>query len=389
MKLKAFVNGTILTVTKGTIEKGEILISEGKFQGVGSDLEIPAGADTTNLKGKYVVPGFVDPHCHVGIVPEKLDWEYGDVNEKTDPITPQLHALDGIDFADPGFDEAVKGGVTSVIIHPGSANVIGGTSVAVKTAGESLKERIIRNPAGVKMAMGRKGKQKTSKRPYPRTKMGTAYLLRKSLSKAREYMEKKGENEKVDLGLETLASVLEGKIPARVHAMKPDDILTMVRISKEFNFRFTAEHVTEGQLIAEKLAQERIPVVYGPLLYARRSPTLRQMTDEAPKILVEKGVLLSFQTDHPVVPINLFRLMAMVAIRNGMKNKEALKALTINGAKILGAEDRIGSIEEGKDADFSIFTEHPLKITATVKKTFINGKEVYNKKSGEEESAKN
>ncbi len=375
--------GHLVTVTGEVIENGKVLIENGKFVAIGRDIDSPADAQVIDAQGKWIVPGFIDCHCHVGIVPEGLDWEYSDVNEATNATTGFVRAIDGIDFNDKGFQDALDGGVTAMIIHPGSSNVIGGTDVALKAAGENLSDRILRNPAGVKMAWtagSRKAPQPFKDTPYPSTRMGIASILRGYFTLARDYMnasdEKKREIEKSPFErftLEVLSMVLRREIPARIHSMTPADFYPLFRLQDEFGFEFTVDHGDEAYMVANELSSRRIPVNYGPLMGDRWIPMFPHSRPDSPKLLDEAGVLVSFQTDHPVVSIRDLRLQAAICVKYGLPADRALRMLTINPATIMGVEKRLGSIETGKDADFSIFSGHPLLVRSQVEAVFING----------------
>ena len=382
MRAIAICNGLIFTMTGQMIKEGIVLVRESKIAAVGKDLEIPPEAEVIDATGKVVMPGLIDAHSHVGIVPEGLDWEYSDANEITDPVTPQLRAIDAIDPTDQAFKDAIAGGVTTVVTGPGSANVIGGQSVVIKTAGTSLEEMILRNPAGVKMAFGKKMERPSQgKYPYPVTSMGTVGVLRQALTEARNYMKKieRREEHERDLGMEVLVKLLKREIPARIHVQKAGDMLSIIRVAKEFGFDFTMEHAREAHFIIDELLNNRVPVVFGPLMRARRSIVFKHLDPRTPALLSKAGIKVALMTDHPVIPIQYLSLMAAIAAGEGMSEDEALKAITINAAEIAGVADRVGSIEPRKDADIVIFSGHPLKIRSRVEKVLVNGQIVYDR----------
>jgi len=382
MRAIAICNGLIFTMTGQMIKEGIVLVREGKIAAVGKDLEIPPEAEVIDATGKVVMPGLIDAHSHVGIVPEGLDWEYSDANEITDPVTPQLRAIDAIDPTDQAFKDAIAGGVTTVVTGPGSANVIGGQSVVIKTAGTSLEEMILRNPAGVKMAFGKKMERPSQgKYPYPVTSMGTVGVLRQALTEARNYMKKieRREEHERDLGMEVLVKLLKREIPARIHVQKAGDMLSIIRVAKEFGFDFTMEHAREAHFIIDELLNNRVPVVFGPLMRARRSIVFKHLDPRTPALLSKAGIKVALMTDHPVIPIQYLSLMAAIAAGEGMSEDEALKAITINAAEIAGVADRVGSIEPRKDADIVIFSGHPLRIRSRVEKVLVNGQIVYDR----------
>lgn len=379
----AIKGGRILTVTNGTIDNGVLLVENGKFLAVGENLDIPADAEVIDASGKWIVPGFIDCHCHVGIVPERRDWEYSDVNETTNAVTGDVRAIDGIDFQDVGFRDALEGGVTAMIIHPGSSNVICGTDIAVKAHGKSIESRILRNPAGMKIAWtagGRRGPRPSRDVPYPSTRMGVASILRQYLVETQEYMKKIESGEKVPekdpakkFTYEVLSMVLKKEIPARIHSMTPADFFPLFRIQDEFGFEFTIDHGDEAWAVAEELHKRNIPVNFGPFLGDRWVPSFPHSRPDAAKILDDAGVLVSFQTDHPVLSIRDLRLQASICVKNGLSPERAMRMLTINPATIMGMQSRLGSIEPGKDGDFSIFSGDPLKVQSKVEAVFVDG----------------
>ncbi len=386
MRTLAICNGLIFTMAGQTIKQGKILIRDGKIEKVGKDFETPPEAEVVDASGKVVMPGLIDAHSHVGIVPEGLDWEYADANEITDPVTPQLRAIDAIDPTDQAFKDAIAGGVTTVITGPGSANVIGGQSIVIKTFGSSLEEMVLRDPAGVKMAFGRKMERPSQgKYPYPVTSMGTVGVLRQALTEARNYMKKieRGEKCEMDLKMEVLVKLLKREIPARIHVQRAGDMLSIIRVAKEFGFDFTVEHAREAHFIVDELLKNKVPVVFGPLMRARRSIVFKNLDPRAPAILAKAGIKVALMTDHPVIPIQYLSLMAAVAAGEGMPEEEALKAITINAAEIAGVADQVGSIEPGKDADIVIFSGHPLRIKSKVEKVLVNGQIAYDRSEQE------
>ena len=382
-------NAIVYTMSRlGVISRGVIVVSDGKIAEVGVEgkVEIPADAEVVDAGGRIVTPGLIDAHTHLGVHEEGLGWEGNDTNEITDPVTPHMRAIDGIKADDEGFEDARNHGVTCVGIVPGSANPIGGLGVAVKTYGRVVDEMVVRNPIGLKMAFGENPRRvhglEAKRSPY--TRMGVAALIREWLVKARNYSRKKelfkDQPEKMpeeDIKLEALELVVKGEIPARMHSHRDDDIATALRIAREFNINVVIDHATEAWKIPDMIAEHGVPAVVGPLLTAKRKVELRDRTTEAPKILVEHGVMVAITTDHPVIPIKLLPISAAVAIRDGMPWEEALKALTVNPAKILGIDDRVGSLEAGKDADVVIWEGKPLTLEAKPYKVFIGGKEVY------------
>jgi imidazolonepropionase-like amidohydrolase len=387
-------NGNILTMTGKNHAKGYILADQGKIIRVGAEWSAAdeaavtvSGLTVIDAGGQYVLPGFIDAHCHVGLYEDAVGFEGDDGNESTDPVTPHLRAIDGVFHSDRAFSEARENGVTTVVTGPGSANVIGGQFAALKTYGRRIEEMIIREPVAMKVAFGENPKTVYyEKRQTPMTRMATAAILRESLMKAKEYMElleeyekDKEENDKpdYDMKMEALVRVLKGEIPLKAHAHRADDILTAIRIAREFHVRLTIEHCTEGYLIKDILAEEGLAVVVGPLLTDRSKIELRNQSLQNPGILARQGIKVAIMTDHPCVPIQHLVLSAAMAVKEGMEEEAALKAITIHAAELTGIQDRVGSLEAGKDADIVIFDGHPFDLKSKVQATIINGGIVY------------
>lgn len=374
-------NGRIKTM-KGQEFIGSILIEGTQIKALGVNLEVPVGTQIIEAEGKWVLPGFIDAHCHVGIGEEIYQSEGDDLNEMTDPITPELRAIDGINPEDEGFRDARLGGITAVFSTPGSGNVIGGTGVVLKTAGKVVDKMIVREPAGLKVAFGENPKMVYGEqKKMPMTRMATAALLRQALVDAQTYLEKLEQGiddpEKVperDLGMENLIRVIKREIPLRAHAHRADDIMTAIRIAREFNVDLVIEHCTEGHKIAEELAEYGYPAVVGPSLVNRAKVELKDKTFKTPGILARAGVKVAIMTDHSVTPIENLPLCAALAVKEGMDEEEALKAITINPAEILGVAHRLGSLDIGKDADIVIWSEHPFTLKARPEVVIIGGK---------------
>jgi imidazolonepropionase-like amidohydrolase len=371
----AITNGKLFTVTHGMIEEGTALISKGKFVAVGSGLTIPLGAQVIDAAGRHVYPGLVDAHTHHGVHADNAGPESNDVNEMVDPITPQVRALDGLNWFDPAFDGAVANGITTVNVVPGSANVIGGQGVAIKTWGKNLAGRILMEPSGVKMALGENPKRVYGgKKKTPSTRLGNAAVMREAFVQTRNYLRKreKGEGER-DLRWEILGDVLDGKIPARCHAHRADDILTALRISREFDFQLTIEHCTEGHFVADELAAAGVKCTLGPLLTGRSKQELKDRSLDAALGLERAGVVFGFTTDHPVIPNYSLPLCAAYAVGAGMSREGALRALTLDAARVIGLQDRIGSLDAGKDADCFIADGDLLDPRTRVLTTLVDG----------------
>jgi len=387
-------NAKVYTMAGQSYENGYVLVENSKIINIGegnaylkADSFNESDSTIIDACGRYVFPGFIDAHCHVGMWEDSTGFEGADGNESTDPVTPQLRAIDGVYYMDKCFAEARENGVTSVVTGPGSANVIGGQFVALKTYGDSVEDMIIKEPVAIKVAFGENPKRVYgSNHKMPSTRMATAALLRENLKKAQEYKkameEKKEGNEdkektKYDMKMDVLVKVLNKEIPLKAHAHRADDILTAIRIAKEFNINITIEHCTEGQFVKDVLLKEGIPAIIGPFLSDRSKVELKNLSAKTPGILSKEGVKVAIMTDHPVIPIQNLWLCAAIAVREGMDEMEALKAITINAAEIVGIADRVGSLEVGKDADIVIFNGNPLDIKTKVYMTIINGKIVY------------
>ena len=382
----AIVGGRILTITRGEMDGGTVLVDGSRIVAVGRDVAVPAGATIVDASGKYVMPGLIDAHTHVGIAEEAQGWAGNDVNEMTDPVTAHLRAVDAINPEDEGFRDAVKGGVTSLQINPGSANVIGGQTVAVKAFGRTIDEMVLRQPAGLKAALGENPKRVYGdQKKAPSTRMGSAAVLREWLVKAQNYTEKlekqaKGDADKPferDLRLEAIAGVLRHEYPLRLHAHRADDIMTALRIRDEFDLPMSIEHCTEGFKVADELAKRGIPAMVGPTLTARTKVELRDRSLRTPGLLAMAGVKVAIITDHWVVPIQHLIVSVILAVKEGLDSDEALKAVTINPAEIIGVAERVGSLEAGKDADIQVLSGHPLDIMSRAERVYVGGRLAY------------
>lgn len=389
------INGKIYTMKENPdnksetvkYENGYILIKDKKIAAMGPMDECPEDTEVIDAKGRFVLPGLVDAHTHVGMIEDAVGFEGDDVNEMTDPVTPHLRAIDAVYHADRAFEEARQWGVTTVLSGPGSSNAIGGQFAALKTYGRSVDEMVLKEPCALKLALGENPKNVYNEKNHtPSTRMATAALIREQFYKAKEYMEQweeylkdKEDNDKpeYDMRLEALIPALKGDLIVKVHAHRADDILTALRIAKEFNLKITIDHCTEGYLIADILKENNAKVILGPLLTDRSKIELRNQSLAAPGILAKAGIPVAIMTDHPCVPVQHLLLSAAIAVREGMPEEEALKAVTINAAIVSGIEDRVGSLEAGKDADVVIFSGHPFDYKTKVDMTIINGKIVY------------
>ena len=397
----AITNGKVMTITQGTLERGTVLVEDGRIVAVGEEIEIPADAEVYDATGKVVMPGLIDAHCHVGLFPDGIGWEYSDGNELTDPITPHLRALDAVHPEDPAFKELVAAGVTTVLTGPGSGNLIGGQWVCLKTAPKpSVEQMVLLEPAGMKMALGENPKRVYGEqKKAPSTRMGNAATLRTALVDAQNYLEKwrryeadladyqakvEAEDEDAeepkpperDLKLEALGKVLRREMKARVHAHRADDMLTAIRIAEEFDLDLTLEHATEGYKIADILAEKGIPVTAGPILFSRVKYELKNMTPKNPGLMTKAGIKVAIQTDE-MSAVKYLTINAALAMREGMTEEEALKAITINPAEIIGVADRVGSLEAGKDADLVVFSGHPFDYRSVAELVLVDGQVAY------------
>ncbi len=383
----AIKNAKIHPVDAPIIENGTILIDAGKVVSLGAKVDIPAGAEVIDAGGRSVFPGFVDAHCHVGMWESAIGFEGDDVNEMTDPVTPHMRAIDGFNPSDDTVKEACRAGVTVAATGPGSANPIGGTFMAVKTYGHRVDDMIVRDPLAMKIAFGENPKRVyNSKNKTPMTRMGTAAILREALGKTvryKEQIDRAGDDASklpaYDAKMEAFLPVVRGEIPLKAHAHRADDIFTALRIAKEFGLDLTLDHCTDGHLIAEDLAKLGAKVIIGPSFGHKSKFELANKTFETPGILARAGVKVAIMTDSPVVPLATLPLMAGMAVQAGMEKEDALKAITLNAAEILGIQDRVGSLTPGKDADLSIYDGDPMEITGKAWMVLIDGQVVYKK----------
>ena len=375
-------NAYIKTMAGPDIENGAILIDNDHIVAVGENLAAAEGAEVIDAEGRLVTPGCVDAHCHIGLDNEAHGWEGRDYNEIVDPITPQMRAIDSIWPMDEAFELARKGGVTTCCTGPGSANVLGGTFVAIKTYGNRVDDMIVKYPIAMKCAFGENptrfyGQQG---KKAPLTRMGTAALLRETLFKAKNYMEKKdrGEEPAFDMKLEAMLPVMRGEIPLKAHAHRCDDIFTSIRIAREFGVGLTLDHCTDGACIAEELAKEGYPAFVGPSLGSKTKIELRTKSFETPGILQKAGVKVSIITDAPVIPQQYLSMCAGQAVQAGLPMEEGWKAITCNPSESIGIADRVGSLEPGKDGDVVIWSADPLvNVGARAVCTVIDGKIVH------------
>ncbi len=377
--------GKIETMTEaGSLKDGVILIEDGRIKAIGENIEIPEGVEVYDYGDKTVLPGLIDAHTHLGIGEEGIGWEGRDYNETTSPITPELRAIDAINPADLGLEDARKSGITSVMVAPGSANVIGGECLAMKTTGEYVDDMIIKNPVGIKAAFGENPKRVYSEqKKSPSTRMAVAAEMRKVFMETEDYIKNKENKEndkddsfKRDIKFESLARVISGEMPLKTHAHRADDIMTALRIAEEFSIDLTIEHCTEGHKVAERLAEAGVPAIVGPSLTTRSKVEVKDRDFKTAAVLAKAGVKVALMSDHPVIPVDNLMVYAALAVKAGLERNEAYKAVTINPAEILGINDRVGSLEAGKDADLVVYAGDPLDIAANVEAVYISGDKI-------------
>lgn len=376
-------NGKIYTMENREIFIGDIRILDGHISEIGAHLEQLEDEDVLDATNKYVYPGLVEAHCHLGMEESSIRMEGNDVNESSDPVTPHVRAIDGCNPMDETIRHACEAGVTTVAAGPGSANVIGGTFMVYKTYGNCIDDMVIKNPVAMKCTFGENPKRVYQESKI-KTRMNIAALLRETLYKTKEYMEKKesarrnaGNTPAYDMRLEAMIPVLKKEIPLKCHAHRADDILTIIRIAKEFDIDVTLDHCTDGEVIKEKIKESGYPAIVGPALTHKSKFELANKSFTTPKTLMDEGVLVAITTDSPVIPQEYLSLCAGLAMKAGMEEIEALEAITINPAKILGLDNRLGSLKAGKDADIVICDGSILDSLTKVDYTIINGKVVY------------
>ncbi|WP_448921904.1 amidohydrolase [Holdemanella biformis] len=369
-----FKNATIYTMEQEPFV-GDFKIDKGVFTEVGKNLTANEGEDVQDLNGLYVFPGLVESHCHLGMEETAIRFEGDDVNEITDPITPNMRGIDGCNPMDETVELALKGGVTTVAAGPGSANVLGGTFFAYKTKGNCIDEMTIENPIAMKAAFGENPKRCYQGKKID-TRMQISALLRETLEKTKEYLAKKeaGKDVAYDQKLEAMIPVVKRELPLKCHAHRADDILTAIRIAKEENIKITLDHVTDARSILPQIKESGFPCICGPALTHKSKFELANMSFETPNELYKAGILFSIITDSPVIPQQYLSLSAALAAKAGLPEYEAIKAITINPAKILGLDNRVGSIKVGKDADFVICTKNILDTQNEIQSVYVDGK---------------
>lgn len=377
----AITNAKIITMANKKIENGDIIIKNGKIEKIGENLDLNKIENIIDAEGKIVLPGFVDAHTHIGIGEEDIGWAGRDFDEDTDPVTPHLRALDAINPKDTGFYDSLMGGVTTAMITPGSSNIFGGICTVLKTRGNTVEEMILKKEVGLKAALGENPKRDygVKQNKTPKTRMAIAGIMREEFYKTIDYKNKKAQSIKEndyfckDMKYESILKVLDKVIPLKIHAHRADDIITAIRIKNEFDINITIEHGTEAHLIINEIVKHNIPVLVGPTLGERSKNELKNKTFATPGILSKAGVKVGIISDHGVIPAQYLPLYAGLAIREGMEEIEALKAITINNAQILGIDNRVGSLEEGKDADIVIYSGSPFDVRSKIDMVLIDG----------------
>ena len=381
------VNGTIYTMDKKNtvIEKGAIRIKDGILVDIGNiSVHLEEGEEIIDAKGGLILPGLVEAHCHIGIQEEKKGMEGNDCNETVNPITPWLRAIDAINPMDAAFGDAVRAGITCVQVGPGSANVVGGQFLVMKTFGRCIDQMVIKAPSAMKIAFGENPKVNYSgQNMSPATRMAIAGLLRQELYEAKAYCEKRktameqGEDFDIDFTKECWVPVFQGEIPLKAHVHRVDDIFTAIRIAREFGLDLTLDHCSEGHLVAKELAEAGYPAIVGPDLASRSKIEVQNAAFKTVGILYEAGMTVAITTDHPVSLIQSLPLCAGLAVKSGLPYMAGLRAITIDAARIAGVDHRVGSLEVGKDADISIFNANPMEIMSETLYTIIGGEVVY------------
>ncbi len=382
-------NARILTMEGEDIDNGYVQVNDGKIVAIGDMNNAPKITDSDiDGKNNILLPGFIDAHCHLGMWEDSIGFEGDDGNEESDPCTPHMRALDAINPADKCFKEALDAGVTTVMTGPGSANPIGGEWVAMKTNGICIDDMVMKFPSAMKFALGENPKSVyNSKNLSPVTRMATVAIIRENLIKAKKYLKDSENYERdpaefdepeYDIKSEALVPVLKRELPAHFHCHRSDDIFTAIRLAKEFDLDYVLIHATEGHMIADSLGQYNVKAVVGPLICDRSKPELKGLDCKNAAALHSKGIEFCICTDHPVIPVQYLPISAGIAVRGGLDYDEALRAITINPAKICNIDDRVGSIAVGKDADLLIFDNDPLSPYAIPRLVMVNGEIVRN-----------
>lgn len=368
------------------LENGCILIEEGKIRSLG-DFDIPEGTEVLTFADANIFPGFIDPHCHIGIMEEIIGAAGNDENERSNPVTPYLRAIDAINPMDESFEMALQKGITTVVTGPGSANVMGGSFLAMKTWGRCIDKMVLKSPVAQKIAFGENPRKVygAQRDTMPKTRMAVAWLIRKALFDAMEYKRRRDlavGKAPLDPTLEPLVAVLEKKIPLKAHAHRADDIFTALRIAREFDVNITLDHCTEAHLILEELKEAQVPIILGPTFGTKSKFELKEKGFHTLVSMAKEGIAFAMMTDHPVLPCESLPHMAGIAVAEGVPEEVALQAITIEAARAVGIEDRVGSLAVGKDADLVIYDKNPLRdMDATCLATMVDGVFRYRKEN--------
>ena len=377
-------NALINTMDNEIIDNGYIKVEDGKITAVSKGKPTDLTESDIDAKGMTMLPGFIDAHTHLGIVEDGIGFEGDDSNEETDPVTPHLRAMDGINPLDKCFEEAIEAGITTVLSSPGSANTICGEIAAIKTYGRRIDDMVIRNVA-MKFALGENPKTVyNDKDETPITRMATVALIREALHKAKKYadgIEKANNDDEIDppeydMKCEALLPLLRKEVTAHFHCHRADDIFTALRICKEFDIKCVLVHATEGHRIADILGKENVNAIVGPIICDRSKPEMKFLNTKNAGILSQNGVKIALCTDHPVIPVQYLAMSGAVAVKNGLDRQKALEAMTISSAEICEIADRVGSITVGKDADICLFDGDPLNVMVSPELVMINGEVV-------------
>lgn len=385
-KGQVFYQGRFQELGKLIIENGkisDIVLATSKIKKSKLEQKQKLEEETNILNidadGKYILPGFIDAHTHLGLEEEGIGWLDEDLNESFGLVTPHVRAIDAIKMKDRAFKDALYGGVTTCMVTPGSANPIGGQACVIKLKGKTVEEALVKEVVGIKFALGENPKRNYGEqKQYPCTRMGVAAVIREWLMKAQDYDKRKKSKDfkERDIKLEVLQDLLERKVSMRAHAHSADDIITAFRIAQEFNLDIVVDHCTEGHLIAKELGKWKAKVVVGPTFSSRCKPELKNKTFDTVKVLLDEGCTVAITTDHPVIPIEGLVLCAALCVKHGLDEERAIKVISEYPATILGLDKKLGKIDVGYDADIVIWNGHPLDVRSKVEKIFIDGEEV-------------
>ncbi len=370
-------NGLLHTMESDTPLRADILVNKGKIIKIKENIVPTEKAEVFDAENLNIYPGFIDAHSHIGIAEDKISSQNDTSNENTNPITPFIRGIDSINPMDSAFHNAIAAGITGVMAGPGSSNAVGGQFAFIKTYGRCVDDMVVLSPAAIKIAFGENPMNCYGLNGnMPSSRMGIASLIREELFRARQYFSQ-NQSETPDFRLECYKELFEKKIPLKAHVHRTDDILTAIRIAKEFDLKLTLDHCTEGHLIAEEIAKSGFPAIVGPSLASRNKDEVSLSDFKTAGILHDAGVKVAITTDHPVSRIQYLPLCAGIAAKEGLGEAAALRAITIDAARICRVDDRLGSLKEGKDADIVIFEGNPLEINSCVKATIINGEIVW------------